>query len=148
MKKETNNQQKATFINRFLATAIVLLAVCFDQIEACLKYLQPDLVTYAATCPSGSFGKWSDCTCEVCHSDCLECSGPGYHQCTVCSLSGGAPIDFGHSNHKFCFDCGSGQYKDFDDGNCYSCHSSCLTCYGAGINGCKTCPSGFKLTSM
>lgn len=38
-------------------------------------------------------------------------------------------------------------YKKFEDLSCQSCDPSCETCYGPGINGCKTCPSGFTLTT-
>jgi hypothetical protein len=79
--------------------------------------------------------------CLKCHQECKTCDGPGYNQCSSCSV-----------DRKFYFQnktckireqtCQKGQYRDIngsDTESCKACHAKCSQCTGPSASNCTHC---------
>ena len=80
-------------------------------------------------------------SCVLCHHSCVECSGSGAHDCTVC------PQQFALVNGSCSapLSCQSGKYFDGRSLECRLCHKSCAECTGKGVQECSACFEGFVL---
>ena len=119
-------------------TTLLTCERCTDYCEQCENnicidcetdyHLTPGNLTCVADCEVGYykdhqiFSDYETGVCELCHENCISCTGPETTDCQEC-----------HSTF----------YMDVDTG-CTACHSNCATCDGGmDMTDCTSCSDGF-----
>uniref|UniRef100_A0A3P9MI74 Proprotein convertase subtilisin/kexin type 5b n=1 Tax=Oryzias latipes TaxID=8090 RepID=A0A3P9MI74_ORYLA len=96
-------------------------------------------------CEEGYFVDEEGRECEPCHRSCHTCGGPQYDDCDSCK--DGFVLKNGECQEDKRFAaCPENHFKN-DQGQCEQCHSSCKTCFAAGMEDCSSCHSGYFMTS-
>ncbi|KAK7135464.1 hypothetical protein R3I94_014205 [Phoxinus phoxinus] len=91
-------------------------------------------------CPSETYLEGAEC--RECDKSCLTCSGPHPSSCLTCRANMSRDVN-GHC--EFFSDCSLSTFMG-EDGQCQSCHKSCLRCSGASEEQCLSCsPNTFLL---
>ncbi|XP_054589051.1 proprotein convertase subtilisin/kexin type 5 isoform X3 [Nothobranchius furzeri] len=111
-----------------------------DDCETCSSF-SPKLYKGSCLkdCPTGTYYEIPAMECQECHQTCKSCIGPDPNQCSQCEK--GLVLD---PNTLLCgvtgdSGCPLRTYLHDDQFTCMSCHQSCHSCRGPGINECLTC---------
>ena len=140
------------------------LGICFESIGNCLDQTDENICN---KCEPGYYLYSNQSVCSVCHSSCVECSGPLIYDC-ICSGvntyfdfylgkcvcyygfydSGGSPFQCSGVCDETCHVCkGAGKSsctectfgKILTDGRCITCDPSCFACDGDTETNCTSC---------
>ncbi len=118
-------------------------ATCANS-ESCLK-CQTSFILYGSSCisscPSGTYE--SDDSCYACATQCTECFGPSYKECSECDTEAGYFM-IADSTCYF-YTCAYGSYYNLTLKKCADCPTGCARCDSS--TKCTACNSGYKLTS-
>eukprot|EP00828_Plagiopyla_frontata_P014708 TRINITY_DN1919_c0_g1_i17.p1 TRINITY_DN1919_c0_g1~~TRINITY_DN1919_c0_g1_i17.p1 ORF type:complete len:2671 (+),score=531.96 TRINITY_DN1919_c0_g1_i17:5491-13503(+) len=128
----------------------------------CAKGTYKDSLTSkcAVKCSAGYYPEEIERICLQCSSDCLECNGANYTDCTECStgmqlLDGQCINDYhikncseteyiyqvGNSTVICLSACPQGTYLNSSQRICVDCDEMCISCTKKGIEGCTSCQS-------
>ena len=92
------------------------------------------------TCPSGQYFEHRVLACKSCHETCIECTGKGDDECTVCYST--QELEEGHCVDKI-ISCPEGEYFSNDTMSCALCPPGCSSCID-GLT-CTQCHSNYYL---
>ena len=136
---------KCTATNKYMDGTGTCLS-CFRTCGTCTNGMANGCVT----CIDSTYELKSDNTCrlksdivDVCYPSCATCSGTSSNDCTSCKPN---TMMMG-ANFPTACGCSAGKYLHVLEGNCYPCHSSCLTCTGGGSTECLSCYPPSTLTA-
>ncbi|KCV70978.1 serine/threonine protein kinase [Fonticula alba] len=91
-------------------------------------------------CPYGRVATTKPGVCRPCSGPCLDCAfspDHGFALCTVCQSD--------HYLELVTYLTDEMTGLPLPSGTCVSCHPSCQTCLGPGMNACESCPGGMVL---
>lgn len=97
-------------------------------------------------CPNGTYPDTTKGICNKCHSDCVNCLGGNFDECTLCNTTAGyleLTNAYGSCNPLTCSD---GYYLNSSIPTCIPCNSKCKTCDEP--NTCLECKDGYLAVSL
>jgi proprotein convertase subtilisin/kexin type 5 len=112
-----------------------------------------------ATCPTKTYSRTVDRTCQDCDVYCADCQSPGnicnsciseiFKNLTSCFKTCPSPFwgNTQSSTWKCENSCGRGFYPNLNNRTCLKCNETCETCASGSDTGCQSCRTGFFLTT-